>query len=154
VVNKIHVEISEVIEARPDKIYAILADYRVSHPAILPKPYFTELVVEEGGQGAGTIVRVGMEVMGKAFAYRQVVSEPEPGRVLKEADDAAGVTTTFTIDPLNGSGRSRVTIATDAAISSGLTGWLERIFNPPVMRRIYKQELRNLAEHVGKQSGA
>jgi hypothetical protein len=146
--NQIHVEVSEVIEARPDKIYAILADYRVGHPAILPKPYFTELVVEEGGQGAGTIVRVGMQVMGKAFAYRQTISEPEPGRVLKEVDDAAGVRTTFTVDPLNGDGRSRVTIATDAAISSGLTGWLERVFNPPVMRRIYKQELQNLAEYV------
>lgn len=146
--NQIHVEVSEVIEARPDKVYAILADYRVSHPAILPRPYFTQLTVEEGGQGAGTIVRVGMEVMGKAFAYRQIISEPEPGRVLQEVDDAAGVFTTFTVDPLNGGGRSRVTIATDAAISPGLTGWLERVFNPPVMRRIYKQELQNLAEYV------
>lgn len=152
--SQIHVEISEVIEARPDKVYAILSDYRVGHPAILPKPYFTELVVEEGGQGAGTIVRVGMEVMGKAFAYRQTISEPEPGRVLKEADPAAGVFTTFTVDPLNGGTHSRVTIATDAALSPGLTGWLERVFNPPLMRRIYRQELQNLAEYVRKQPKA
>lgn len=144
----IHVEVSHVIEARPERVYAILADYRVGHPAILPQPYFTELVVEEGGQGAGTIVRVGMEVMGKAFAYRQTISEPEPGRVLKEADAAAGVITTFTVDPLDGGGRSRVTIATAAATSPGLTGWLARVFNPPLMRRIYRQELQQLAEYV------
>jgi len=148
--NQIHVEVSDVIEAPSEKIYGIVADYRVGHPAILPKPYFTELMVEEGGQGAGTIVRVGMEVMGKAFAYRQIISEPEPGRVLKEADAAAGVFTTFTVDPLNGGGRSRVTIVTDATISPGLTGWLERLFNPIVMRRIYRQELQQLAEYVRK----
>jgi DNA-directed RNA polymerase subunit H (RpoH/RPB5) len=146
--NQIHVEVSEVIEARPEEIYAILADYRVGHPAILPKPYFTDLVVKEGGQGAGTIVRVGMKVMGKAFAYQQVISEPDPGRVLMEEDAAAGVTTTFTVEPLDGSSRSRVTIATDAAVSPGATGWLERVFNPPVMRRIYQQELQQLAEYV------
>jgi hypothetical protein len=146
--NQNHVEVSDVIEAHLEKIYGILADYRVGHPAILPKPYFTELVVEEGGQGAGTIVRVGMQVMGKAFTYRQTISEPEPGRVLKEADAAAGVFTTFTVEPLNGGGRSRVTIVTDAAVSSGVTGWLERLFNPIVMRRIYRQELQQLAEYV------
>ncbi len=146
--NQIHVEVSDVIAARPEEVYAILADYRVSHPAILPKQYFTELTVEEGGKGAGTIVKVGMEVMGRAFAYRQVISEPEPGHVLSEADVTAGVTTTFTVDPLDGGSRSRVTIATDAAVSSGVAGWLERIFNPPMMRRIYKQELQQLAKYV------
>ncbi len=58
--NQIHAEASAVIEARPEKVYAILSDYRVSHPAILPKQYFTEVAVEQGGQGAGTIVRAHM----------------------------------------------------------------------------------------------
>jgi hypothetical protein len=148
--KQIRVEVSHVIEARPAEVYAILADYRVGHPAILPKPYFTEVAVEQGGQGAGTIARVRMKVMGKEMVYRQVVSELEPGRVLREVDTTAGVATTFTVEPLNGGGRSRVTIATDAAISPGLTGWLERMFNPIVMRRIYRQELQQLAEYVRK----
>jgi hypothetical protein len=146
--NLIHVEVSDVIEAPSEKIYGILADYRVSHPAILPKPYFTEVAVEQGGRGAGTIAQVRMTVMGKEMVYRQVVSEPEPGRVLKEVDATAGVATTFTVEPLNGGGRSRVTIATDAAVSSGVTGWLERLVNPVVIRRIYRQELQQLAEYA------
>jgi hypothetical protein len=52
------VQSSAVIPARPEAIYAVLADYREAHPAILPKPYFTELKVEEGGQGAGTVIHV------------------------------------------------------------------------------------------------
>ena len=51
--NQIHVEVSDVIEAHAEKIYGILADYREGHPAILPKPYFTEVKVEQGGQGIG-----------------------------------------------------------------------------------------------------
>ncbi len=146
--NQIHVEVSAVIEARPEKVFAILSDYRVSHPAILPKQYFTEVAVEQGGQGAGTVVRVRMSVMGTQLAYRQVVSEPQPGRVLMESDAAAGVTTTFTVEPLDGGNHSRVTIATDAAVRPGIAGWLERLFNPPMMRRIYRQELQQLAEYV------
>jgi len=146
--NQIHVAASKVIAARPEKVYAILADYRVSHPAILPKPYFTELSVEQGGQGAGTVARADMKVMGTQMTYHLIVSEPQPGRVLKEVDAAAGVSTTFTVDPLDGGQQSRVTIATEAATHPGLMGWLERLFNPAVMRRIYQKELQQLAEYV------
>lgn len=144
----IHVEVSEVIAAQPERVYAILTDYRVSHQAILPKSYFTDVTVEQGGQGAGTIVRTHMKVMGTAMNYRLIVSEPQPGRVLKEEDTAVGVATTFTVAPLDDGQHSRVTIATDAAPSPGVRGWLERLFNPPVMRRIYREELRQLGEYV------
>jgi len=146
--NLIHAEVSEVIDAQPERIYAILADYQVSHPAILPKPYFTDVTVEQGGQGAGTIVRAEMKVMGTKLAYHLIVSEPQLGRVLMEADAEAGVTTTFTVEPLGGGHQSRVTIATDAATSPGVKGWLERLLNPSVMRRIYQQELQQLAEYA------
>ena len=146
----IHAEASDVIEARPEKVYAILADYRAGHPAILPQSYFTDIMVEQGGQGAGTIVRTHMQVMGTKMNYHLIVNEPQPGHVLMEKDNELGVTTTFTVDSLNGGSQSRVTIATDAAVSPGIKGWLERLFNPPVMRRIYRQELRQLAEYVCK----
>lgn len=149
--SQIHVEASAVINARPEKIYGVLSDYRVGHPAILPKPYFTELTVEEGGQGAGTVMRVRMKVMGVEVAYHLVVSEPEPGRVLVETDEAAGVVTTFTVEPLNGGQQSRATIATDMRASHGLRGFMEKLMNPPVTRRIYRQELQNLAEYVSHQ---
>lgn len=37
---------------------------RLSASAILPRPYFTDLTVEKGGKGDGTIVCVQMKVMG------------------------------------------------------------------------------------------
>jgi len=149
--SQIHIEVSEVIDARHDEIYAVLADYRVGHPAILPKPYFTDLTVEDGGQGAGTIARAEMNVMGVKQSYRLTVTEPEPGRVLAERDDAAGIFTTFTVDPLNDGARARVTIASDVRPSPGFRGLMERLMNPPIIRRIYRQELAQLADYVQRQ---
>jgi hypothetical protein len=146
--SNIKVQAAAVIDARPQEIYAVLSDYREGHPAIVPKPYFKELVVEKGGQGAGTVIRFTMKVMGKEFAYHQLVSEPEPGRVLRESEIDKDLVTTFTLDPLNGGLQTRLTIATNFKASSGLTGLIERLFNPPVMRSIYKKELRQIADYV------
>ena len=106
-----HVEVSRVIAARPQDIYAVLADYRTTHPNILPSQYFKELTVEEGGVGAGTVFRLRMSVMGASREYRMIVSEPEPGRVMVETDSEAGVVTTFTVDPLANGAQSRVSIS-------------------------------------------
>jgi hypothetical protein len=146
--SQIHSEASAVIDAQPEKIYGVFSDYHVGHPAILPKPYFTGLIIEQGGQGAGTIVRVEMNVMGARRAYRLSVTEPEPGRLLMETDPDAGVVTTFTVDPINGGQQSRVTIATDAKASPGIQGFFEKLITPPISRRIYNKELELLAAYV------
>ena len=146
--SQIHAEASSIIDGRPEEIYAILADYHKGHPAILPKPYFTELTVKEGGTGAGTVIRVGMKVMGVERTYEMEVSEPEPGRVLVETDKEAGVVTSFTVEPLNDGQQARVTIATDVEASPGFAGFIEKLISPSVSRRIYKKELQQLAEYI------
>ena len=146
--NQLRIEVSAAIDAHPADLYAILADYRNSHPAILPKPYFSRLVLDQGGQGAGTIVNVHMDVYGMKRVFQQVVSEPEPGRVLAETDADAGVTTTFTVDPINGSHRSLVTITTLSRTGPGLQGLVERVLMPFILRRIYKETLGLLAEYA------
>ncbi|MBI5668800.1 MAG: SRPBCC family protein [Chloroflexi bacterium] len=146
--SPIHAEVTEVIDARPEDVYAVVSDYEVGHPAILPKPYFTGLKVEQGGKGTGTVARASMNVFGSKREFRVVVSEPEPGRVLVEADPDAGVVTTFIVEPVNGGQQSRVTIATDSEARPGFTGVMERLMNPPIMRRIYQQELRQLANYL------
>lgn len=126
-------------------VYNILADYQVGHPAILPEPYFTGLSVEQGGRGAGTVIITRMKVMGAERTFRMAVTEPQPGCVLVESDGTT--TTTFTVEPL-GKGTCRVTIATDTQPSPGLQGWIERLSSPPFLRRVYRQELKNLAEYA------
>lgn len=149
--STIHSEATDVINARPEDVYAVLSDYEVGHPAILPKPYFENMEVEQGGQGSGTVIRVFMNVFGAKRVYREVVSEPEPGRVLVETDADAGLVTRFVIEPVNGGQQSRVTISTDTQASPGFTGLMERLMNPSITRRIYRQELRQLAGYLQQQ---
>ena len=92
------IKVSRSIQAAPQKVYAIIADYHNGHPRILPKPYFVALEVEEGGYGAGTVIRFQMKVMGRLQTFRAEISEPEPGRVLVERDLDTGTTTTFIVD--------------------------------------------------------
>ena len=146
--RKFLVQTAMVIDARPEDLYAIVSDYRVGHPAILPKPYFTVLTVEKGGVGAGSLLMTRLKAWGQEFSYHQLVTEPEPGRRIVETDVDTGQFSSFTFDPLDGGKRTKVTIFSEFPASPGIKGFLERLTQPPFVRRLYTQELRNLAAYV------
>lgn len=139
------ITVSAIIPARRDRIYSLISNYKDGHPRILPKQ-FTSLVVEEGGIGAGTVIRFQMSVFGKKQTFRAAITEPDPGRVLLETDlDANGAVTTFTIDPGSAPADSKVTISTELPVRSGLMGKIERTLSTLLLRPIYIKELQNLA---------
>jgi len=138
---------SRRVDAPPAEVYAVIADYRRHHPHIVPPEYFERLDVLEGGVGAGTRTRVHMHVLGKKRVFEQVVTEPEPGRVLMEANADGSALTTFTVEA-SGEGASHVAIATDIPLQPGLHGVLERLAVSLLFPRIYKRELVRLAEYV------
>jgi len=82
----IYVEEMRVIDAKAEAIYAVVRDYQGGHPAILPKPYFSALTIEQGGQGAGTVLRGSITAFGSTRPFHQKVTEPEPGRTIVEMD--------------------------------------------------------------------
>lgn len=135
---------SALIEAPATDLYEILADYHHGHPAILPRPPFEGLVVEEGGVGAGTVIRVDMRVMGRRQTFRALITEPEPGRVLVETNDT-GYVTTFTVDPREGGEHALVTIDTEMPGRAGIPGAIEQWFVTRLLRPVYVRELDNLA---------
>lgn len=125
--------------------YAVIADYRDGHPRILP-PAFHGLTVEEGGVGAGTVIRFAMRVLGRDTWTRAAITEPEPGRVLVETGlDDSTVVTTFTVEPLDGGRRARVRFDT-VWTQGGLGGWIARLVAPAMLRRVYAQEMALLAQ--------
>jgi hypothetical protein len=132
--------------AAPD-VYRMIADYRTGHTRIIPPRYFRNLEVEKGGYGAGTLIRYDLLAFGTTYHARARVTEPEPGRVLVETDLEKGAVTTFTVQPL-GVSESRVTIATEMPIRSGLVGWLERAMTGSFLRRVYAAELAQLDSEV------
>ncbi len=136
---------SAIIPARRERVYSLIANYHDGHPRLLPRQ-FSNLTVEQGGVGAGTIIRFQMSVLGNKQHFRAAVTEPEPGRVLVETYlDGNGAVTTFTVDPGTEPADSRVTISTELPGRSGILGRIERAFSTLLLRPIYIKELQNLA---------
>jgi len=136
---------SAIIPARRERVYSLIANYNDGHPRILPKQ-FTSLIVEQGGIGAGTIIRFEMSFFGRKLPFRAAITEPGPGRVLVESYlDNNGAVTTFTIDPGSAPADSRVTISTELPVRAGLLGRIERALTTLLLRPIYVKELENLA---------
>jgi hypothetical protein len=141
----IRAEGHSVIDAPAKTVYTILSDYHAGHPRILPGKYFGELVVEKGGTGAGTVIRFSMKSFGTSRLIRAEISEPEPGRVLAETDLASGAVTTFTVEPTGDGSGSSVVIRTQWE-GKGLAGMIEGLLAPALLRRVYREELANLAQ--------
>ena len=139
---------SIIIEAKPDVIYQVIADYRNGHPHILPKKFFTSLTVEQGGVGADTVISTTMKFMGATQELRMFVTEPIPGKVLQEEDPVAGARTQFKVEPLPDQRRCEVTILTIWNRQPGIKGFVSQLINPPIARTIYRQELVLLKEYT------
>lgn len=148
--SKYEFSVSSLISAPPKVVYNIIADYKNGHPKILPKPPFVSLVVEEGGFGAGSVLRVQMKVAGKLQTFKTVVTEPEPGRVLVESNDT-GYITTFIVEPRNDGKKSYVTFITEIRNDSKLSKKIEFFFSKMILPAVYKKELENLSKEASSQ---
>jgi hypothetical protein len=142
----LRVEASAIVPAPRPVVYDLIADYKVGHPSILPSKYFENLVVDEGGRGAGTRIHYTMKAFGSKETSYAYVTEPEPGRVLVETVEGRGIVTTFTVDPLSGA-QCRVTFVTEYP-TSGVRGWIESLIVPGYLRKVYAAELAQLSERA------
>ncbi|MGB7341248.1 MAG: SRPBCC family protein [Phototrophicaceae bacterium] len=141
-------EESRVIHANPAEVYQLLADYQHGHALILPKPYFVDLRVLEGGFGEGTIIDVDMEVFGVKRTMQMVVTEPEKGAILVEKEEATGTVTHFFFEP-HAEG-CYLRIRTTMIFGAGVIGFIEKLTTPVITRKIYREELQNIADYFAK----
>ena len=133
------------IDAPARLLYGYIADFRQHHPHILPSQ-FSDLEIECGGVGAGTVHRFRMTLGGRTTEYRVRVGEPQPGRVLIESDPSRRMLTTFTVEPeLDGSSRVRIETRW---YTDGLQGLVERIVAPGMLSRVYREELELLDRYA------
>ncbi len=140
------------IEVPASRVYSYIADFGQHHPNIVP-PEFSDLVVEEGGYGAGTVLRFTLTAAGRSDTARVRVDEPEPGRVLTETqvDGKRDTLTTFVVEA-EPRGTCRVRIVTEITASRGVRGIIERLAVPRVLRRLYAEELRRLDAYARERS--
>ncbi len=130
-----------VVDAPAEVVYPLIADYREHHrPEGFLPPAFTDLVVEQGGVGEGTVVRFTSNLGGKSQTITAAITEPDPGRVLVET--SPGLETTFSVEP-EGDQRARVRFDTVMG-AGGLTGLMIRLCAPDMLRPVYADELERL----------
>ena len=141
---------SMLIAAPAAAAYAVIADYRRGHPAILPSQLKNLRVVGGPGVGAGTTITFESHMFGTVTRFRAEDTEPEPGRVLVETNsEPVPSVTTFTVEPA-GTG-ARVTIATEfLAPRGGLRGRVERWVIARTLPKMYRAEMRNLERHASR----
>ena len=97
-------------------------------------------MVEQGGVGAGTVIRFQMSLFGKNQTFRAAITEPEPGHILVETYlDANGAVTTFTVNQGSAPADSHVTISTELPVRSGFSGYVEKSLTTALLRPIYDQ---------------
>ena len=137
--------VTEPLSAPAKTVYDLLADYRVGHPSVLPRS-FHDLVIEEGGQGAGTVIRFQTTFLGRTESLRGLITEPEPGRLLVESYPAKEMVTRFVVDPATPE-TCTLTIETEWQ-PRGISGLFERWFAPPMLRRIFREEIGNIRRHL------
>ena len=145
---KIVVSAERTVEAPADAVYRYVADMREHHPRYLPAA-FSDVQVESGGTGAGTVTRFKVTAGGRTREYRMRVDEPEPGRVLTESDTGSSLVTTTTVSPQGGA--SLVQISTSWNGADGIGGFFEKMFAPRAMRAIYTDELERLDAYAREQ---
>jgi hypothetical protein len=142
----VRVEADKAIGAQAADVYKVLADYLAHHPKIMPPDHFSNLEVESGGIGDGTVFHITAKVAGKRQRLHMRVTEPAPGNVLCETNLDTGVVTQFTVSG-NGSASAVVRMSSEWE-AHGLKGWVERLFTPRVMRRLFVEQLDQLDQYV------
>lgn len=146
--GKVTATTERTIDAPPEKVRALVADYSESRPKILTEQ-FRDFEVTEGGKGAGTIAKWKLQATSKRVRdIAAEVSEPEPG-MLVETDANSTMVTTWTIREL-GEG-SRVRIETTWNGASGIGGFFEKTFAPKGLKRIYDGVLTKLDDLAREQ---
>jgi hypothetical protein len=148
----ISVHAERTMAAPAAEVYQYIADMRVHHPHFLPLS-FLDFQVESGGVGAGTVTSYTVTAGGRTRQCHMTVAEPEPGKILTESDDSSSLVTTTTVTP-HDDASCTVRISTTWDSARGLSGVLERIFAPRVMRDVCADELEHLAAYVREQNPA
>jgi hypothetical protein len=146
--SQVDAQTERLIAASPQRVWALLADYRNNRPRILPPEYFEDYRVEQGGDGAGTVISYRLRAGGRERSYRMRVEESAEDGQLLERDIESSLVTTWTLTPAENGEHTLVGLASRWEGAGGIGGVFERLFAPRALRRIYDGVLQRLSETV------
>lgn len=135
----IKVEESLLIGAPPDKVYAILADPK-HHKHILPDVFISY------GAESESIVAFTVKAGFIKRDYRVRTEQTEPNKLFRETDIDKNITTEFRLEPHEQG--TVVTIATNYETEPTISGYIESIFGPKFLHKLYHEELVKLGRYA------
>ncbi|MCP3463251.1 SRPBCC family protein [Bradyrhizobium sp. CCGUVB23] len=139
------------IDAPADDVYRYLADMHL-HARFLPPPFY-DFQLEEGGIGAGSVVSFKIKSARGVRKLRMEIAEPEPGRILVQADTgSSGLVRTFTVTPHGEQALVNITSRFDG--ETGIAGFVEGLVAPLRLHRVYVEELTRLNAYAREQRNA
>ena len=141
----VHAEAEGTVAAPPAQVHAFLLDYR-RRPEILTANY-QSYAVEQGGEGAGTVVRYRFKAGPRERDYRMRAEVPDAS-TLVERDLDSSLVTTWRVSPADGGSRVRVETSWQGA--SGVGGFFERTFAPRALGRVHADVLDRLASALSR----
>ena len=133
-----------LINAEPAATLAAVADYRTVRPKILP-PQYSDYQVLQGGQGAGTVAKWGLQATKSRVRDVQATVDVA-GHTVIEKDANSSMVINWTVAPA-GPGSS-VTVKTTWNGAGGVKGFFEKTFAPLGLKRIQSQVLANLKNEL------
>lgn len=148
---RVFAKAEKTIPAAPREVFAFLSDYGDSRQRILTA-HFTDFTVEEGGQGAGTVVSYRLRAGQRERFYRMRVEVPVDGEVLREVDTESSLVNTWSLTAIAGGAQTHVTLSSEWQGTGGIRGFFERTFAPLALRRIYSELLSQLEQALAGHS--
>ncbi len=144
---KVVAHASRELDAPPEQVLAFLRDYREGRQRILTSNY-TGYRVEEGGDGAGTVIAYHFKAGGRGRDYRLRVHESDGA--LEERDELSSFVSTWMVTPSGAGSNVKLESSWDGA--GGIGGFFERTFAPRSLGRTYGEMLERLATAVSGSS--
>lgn len=134
----LQIETEVVVPVSAAAVYRVLADYAGARRRLQSRRSVSDLRVKAGGIGGGTRFAVVLHGPHGELPLDVVVTEPEAGTVLIEADAAAGVRRTFVLEPCSRGQNTRVQAVLEID-GRHIDGPLEH-----ALRALHAMELRRL----------
>ncbi|ADG97668.1 Polyketide cyclase/dehydrase [Segniliparus rotundus DSM 44985] len=148
--GQVKAESSLTIPASQEKVFAAVADYRETRPAILSEHY-RDYKVLEGGAGSGTVAQWTLQAT-ESRSRNVKASVVADGSTVTEKDANSSLVTVWQVVPASGgpsgSEAAKVTVTTTWNGAGGVKGIFEGIFAPLGLKKIQAEVLDNLAKRL------
>jgi hypothetical protein len=144
-VTELRAAATRSIGVPPARVLEFLRDYH-RRPEILTEHY-RGYHVEQGGTGAGTVLRYTQHSPGRSRDFRLHVEESDDGLVERDAESS--FVSTWTVLPTATGSSVMLEGAWEGA--GGIGGFFEKLFAPVSLRRIYGRVLDKLADQLQQQ---